>query len=182
MLIPIVALCCICSALPAGAVDADHLIRPGVGIGWVHLGGILADAERAWGPPTERQPISGRNPTDDFTTYSWTHTKRSDVDGLTIYVLDRTGTIYTMSVTKNRWFSTAGGTVTSAGANWIGSTLTPVQREFGAPNPPHHHPLAGRRTGMRTLRTSTAGWPSAAAPAPVAKRRRRPPRADRLKS
>jgi hypothetical protein len=30
-LIAIVVLCCVCSALPAGAVDAAHLIRPGVG-------------------------------------------------------------------------------------------------------------------------------------------------------
>jgi hypothetical protein len=135
MLIAVVALCCICSALPAGAVDAAHLIRPGVGIGPVHLGGTLADAERAWGPPTERQPISGRNPTDDFTTYSWEHAKRLDVDGLAIDVLDSTGAIIRVSVTENRWFATAGGTVTSAGANWIGSTPAQVRREFGAPDP-----------------------------------------------
>jgi hypothetical protein len=136
MLIAIVALCCVCSALPAGAVDADHLIRPGVGIGPVHIGGTLDDAERAWGEPTKRYVMPVKtSPEDDFTTYSWEHAQRSDVDGLEIDVLDRTGTIIRVSVIENRWFTTAGGTVTSAGANWTGSTPAWVRREFGAPDP-----------------------------------------------
>jgi hypothetical protein len=136
MLIAVVALCCACSALPSGAVDAAHLIRPGVGIGPIHVGATLADAERAWGPPTERQPVSeDRSPTNDFTNYSWTNVRRSDVEGLAIDVLDSTGTIIRVSVTRNRWYATAGGSVMSAGANWIGSTPAQVHREFGAPEP-----------------------------------------------
>jgi hypothetical protein len=113
---------------PASATTAARLIRAGIGVGPVQLGGTLDDAIRAWGTPTDRLP------TDFQTMYGW------EPQGLGIVIDNPTGAIREIQISNSRVFATAGGIMSTAGPKWLGSTPKQVRQEFGPPPKPYIQP------------------------------------------
>jgi hypothetical protein len=122
--------------VPAGAVDADHVIIPGVGIGRVRIGMTISQVLAVWGPAQASAPDFKYVPNDGMVSYSWQDGSfPHGSQPMRLVTVDSAGIVTSVAVADDSDYMTLDGLHTRRTGLIPGSSPQDVRGVLGTPDP-----------------------------------------------